>query len=252
LLSVPIEVNIANRAYILAIAEGTILLLVAIGDIIRTIALTRVLHVPKLIGSLFSVIQLQDKGIIVRTIVGPGGNKLLIELGGVIVGIASRLGKAYALDSTPQGTAIAHSSLVATAGNPTAGDPTTTQLWHRRFGHLSISSLQQVHAVTTGLTGPITALQEPCEAYILTKTVRVVNKKAPERATAPLQRIHSDFWGPYSVPTLEGNTYMLTFTNDYTRKSWVYLTKSRGQLCTIFLEYKARVELESRYKIKAI
>jgi hypothetical protein len=58
LLSVPIKVNTANRAYILAIAEGTILLSIAIGDTIRTIALTRVLHVPKLIGSLLSIIQL--------------------------------------------------------------------------------------------------------------------------------------------------------------------------------------------------
>jgi hypothetical protein len=58
LLSVPIEVNIANGACILAIAEGTVPLLIAIGDTIRTIALTRVLHVPKLIGSLLSIIQL--------------------------------------------------------------------------------------------------------------------------------------------------------------------------------------------------
>jgi hypothetical protein len=58
LLSVPIEVNTANGACILAIAEGTIPLSVAIGDTIRTVALTRVLHVPKLTGSLLSVIQL--------------------------------------------------------------------------------------------------------------------------------------------------------------------------------------------------
>jgi len=82
--------------------------------------------------------------------------------------------------------------------------------------------------------------------------VRVVNRKASERATAPLERVHSDFWGPYSVPTLEGNTYMLTFTDDYTRKSWVYLTKTRKQLRTVFLQFKVLVELESGHKIKAV
>ena len=82
--------------------------------------------------------------------------------------------------------------------------------------------------------------------------MRVVNRKAPEKAIALLERIHSDFWGPYSVPTLEGDTYMLTFTDDYTRKSWVYLTKTRKQLRTVFLQFKALVELESGHKIKAV
>ncbi len=45
---------------------------------------------------------------------------------------------------------------------------------------------------------------------------------------------------------------MLTFTDDYTRKSWVYLTKTRAQLRTVFLQYKALVELESGHKIKAV
>lgn len=56
MLSVLIEVNIANRAYILAIAKGIISLLVAIRNIIRIIALTRVLYIPKLIGSLLFII----------------------------------------------------------------------------------------------------------------------------------------------------------------------------------------------------
>jgi len=246
-LNTPIRVNTASGACITAIAEGTIQLSVAVNGAKRTVALTKVLHVPKLTGSLISVLQLQDKGITVRTTVGPEGNKLLIELQGSIVGVASRFGRAYALDSTLQGLGARHSSLKATIG-----DPATAQLWHRRFGHLSPGSLQHVHAVTTGLAKAITALQEPCKACILTKTVRVVNRKSPERATAPLQRVHSDFWGPYSVPTLQGNTYMLTFTDDYTRKSWVYLTKSRNQLRTVFLQFKALVELESGHKIKAV
>jgi len=170
----------------------------------------------------------------------------LIELQGTVVGVASRLGRAYALDSVPQSTAIEHTSLKATT------KPEDSALWHRRFGHLSSTSLKLEHTAVSGLSEPIGALQEPCEACIKAKTVRVVNRKAPERATAPLERVHSDFWGPYSVPTLEGNTYMLTFTDDYTRKSWVYLTRTRKQLRTVFLQFKVLVELESGHKIKAV
>jgi hypothetical protein len=178
-LDTPIQVTTANGACIPAIAEGTVLLQVALGAYVRTVKLTGVLYVPKLAGSLISVLQLQDKGITIRTTTGSTGKKLLIELQGTVVGVASRLGRAYALDSVPQGTRIGHTSLKAT----TKPD---TQLWHRRFGHLSSTSLKLEHTAVSGLSEPIGALQEPCEACIKAKTVRVVNRKAPERATVSL------------------------------------------------------------------
>jgi len=162
------------------------------------------------------------------------------------VGVADRVGRTYTLNSTVQGQITGHVALEASTAS------TDSQLWHRRFGHLSTQSLQHVHAVTIGLSKPIAPLQEACEACTLTKTVRVINRKSPERATALLQRIHTDFWGPYSIPTLQGDTYILTFTDDYTRKSWVYLTKSRKELHTVFIQFKTRVELELGHKIRAI
>jgi hypothetical protein len=218
-LDTPILVTTANGARIPAIAEGTVLLQVALGASVRTIKLTGVLYVPKLAGSLISVLQLQDKGITIRTTTGSTGKKLLIKFQGAVIGVASRLGRAYALDSISQGTDIGLKATTAPENQ--------ASLWHCRFGHLSPTSLKLEHTVSIGLKEPIRALQEPCEPCIKAKTVRVVNQKAPERATAPLERIHSDFWGPYSVPILEGDTYILTFTDDYTRKSWVYLTKTR-------------------------
>jgi hypothetical protein len=139
-----------------------------------------VLYVPRLAGSLISVLQLQDKGITIRTTVGPEGNRLLIKVQGVTVGVADRIGKSYALNSTVQGQITGHMALEANMAS------TDSQLWHRRFGHLSTQSLQHVHAVTTGLLEPVAPLQEACEACTLTKTVRVINRKSPKRATAPL------------------------------------------------------------------
>jgi hypothetical protein len=171
-----------------------------------------VLYVPKLAGSLISVLQLQDKGITIYTTTGSTGKKLLIKFQGTVVGVTSRLGRAYTLNSIPQGTNI---GLKATI---TPENQASNYLWYRRFGHLSPTSLKLEHTISTGLKEPIRALQEPCKPCIKAKTVRVVNRKAPERATALLERIYSDFWGPYSIPILEGDTYILTFTDDYTRK----------------------------------
>ncbi len=82
--------------------------------------------------------------------------------------------------------------------------------------------------------------------------MRVVNRTSPSRATAPLQRVYTDFWGPYSVPTLSGAVYALTFTDDYTRHCWVYTCKARSELYAIFTAFKTTVELESGHRIKVL
>jgi hypothetical protein len=79
-----------------------------------------------------------------------------------------------------------------------------------------------------------------------------VNRESPERVTVPLARLHTDFWGPYSVPSLYGNLYFVSFTDEATRKTWVFFTKDRASIRTIFIEFKARVELETSLKIQAI
>lgn len=45
---------------------------------------------------------------------------------------------------------------------------------------------------------------------------------------------------------------MLTFTDDFSRKSWIYLTKARSELYGKFTEFAARVELETGERIRAI
>jgi hypothetical protein len=57
-----------------------VLLQVALGAYVRTVKLTGVLYVPKLAGSLISVLQLQDKGITIRTTTRSTRKKLLIKL----------------------------------------------------------------------------------------------------------------------------------------------------------------------------
>ena len=125
-------------------------------------------------------------------------------------------------------------------------------VWHRRFGHLGATSLKKVHETTTGLDKPIGPLAEACESCIKNKMTRVINRQSPERALRVLGRIYTDAWGPYRVPSLAGDTYFFTFTDDYSRKSWVYTTNSRAKLRDIFTEFKVQVELETSAKIQIV
>jgi hypothetical protein len=94
--------------------------------------------------------------------------------------------------------------------------------------------------------------QPICEVYALAKKVRVVNRVSPERSIQPLARVFSDFWGPYRVPAITGEKYMLTFTDDYTRMSWVILTSDRATLPYEFRRWRVYVERQSNHKILAL
>jgi hypothetical protein len=65
-------------------------------------------------------------------------------------------------------------------------------------------------------------------------------------------RVSTDFWGPYYIPTLNGERYMLTFTDHYSRKSWVYLVKEQTELRTLFMQWRAYTELQSGEKLKIL
>ena len=146
LLDTPIEIGTASGTRIEAIAEGAMTLKVAIGATVRMVTLTGLLHVPRLAGSLVSVIQLQDRGIMVRSTTREAENKLILEVGEVTIGEVSRIGKSYALDSKVQQIGIADMALESTvqeavvteniAEGQTAKER-EAMLWHRRFGHLS-------------------------------------------------------------------------------------------------------------------
>jgi transposase InsO family protein len=45
---------------------------------------------------------------------------------------------------------------------------------------------------------------------------------------------------------------MLTITDDFSRKSWIYLTKKRSEVYQVFKSWRNQAQLESGQKLKAI
>jgi transposase InsO family protein len=81
-----------------------------------------------------------------------------------------------------------------------------------------------------------------CDICEATKSTRLVCRAAPQAALNRLKSVYSDFKGPISPPTPSGARYILTFTNDYSRKAWVFLVKARTDLYEVFKEWRAEVE----------
>ena len=65
-----------------------------------------------------------------------------------------------------------------------------------------------------------------------------------------LELVHSDVCGPLSIQARGG--YFITFTDDYSRFSYVYLMKRKFEAFEKFKEFKAEVENQLGKRIKAI
>ena len=51
-----------------------------------------------------------------------------------------------------------------------------------------------------------------------------------KRVSAPFELVHSDVWGPCPVLSPTGFKYFVTFMDDFSRVTWLYLMNSRSEL----------------------
>ena len=82
-----------------------------------------------------------------------------------------------------------------------------------------------------------------CEGYLIGKQHRdAFPIGVMMRAQAPLEIIHIDLLGKMQTPSLHNGYYFLTFIDDFTRKTWIYLLKTKDEAFEYFKEFKAMVE----------
>jgi hypothetical protein len=78
------------------------------------------------------------------------------------------------------------------------------------------------------------------------------NKQERLRAQGTLDLIHTDICGPIGIPSMGGAHYILTFIDDFSRKSDVFLLKKKSDALDSFRLYKRRVEKETGREIKVL
>jgi hypothetical protein len=86
----------------------------------------------------------------------------------------------------------------------------------------------------------------------MTKSTQKVARTPTPQVTQKLERVYMDFWGPYETPIIGGSRYMLTVTDDFSGKSWIFLTKDRREVYQVFESWRNQVQLKSGQKLKAI
>ena len=62
--------------------------------------------------------------------------------------------------------------------------------------------------------------------------------------------MHSDVWGPTRELSFGESQYFVTFTDDFSRKVWVYCLKQKSEVFAKFKQWKTEVKNQTWRKIK--
>jgi hypothetical protein len=89
-------------------------------------------------------------------------------------------------------------------------DDNITYTWHCRLGHVGVKCMKKLHS--DGILGSLDFDSfDTCESCLMGKMTRTPFTRFVERATNLLGIIHTDVYGPVSVPTCNFYRYFVTF-----------------------------------------
>jgi transposase InsO family protein len=130
-------------------------------------------------------------------------------------------------------------------------DLSPTYMWHCRLGHISEKRMKKLHS-----DGLLTLFDfesyETCEACLLGKMTKTPFIGFPERASDLLELIHTDVCGQMSTTARGGFQYFITFIDDLSRYSYIYLMNHKSKTFEKFKEFQNEVENQHGKKIKAL
>jgi hypothetical protein len=93
----------------------------------------------------------------------------------------------------------------------------TSQLWHRRLGHLSNKVLS---FLSNNVSNICSFNSKQCLVCPLAKQTSIPFPTSQISSTAPFELLHIDIWGGYRTPSVNGACYFLTIIDDYTQCTW--------------------------------
>ncbi|KAG7199863.1 hypothetical protein KM043_014312 [Ampulex compressa] len=203
--------------------------------------LEKVLYVPDLKRSLFSVGAIADKGFSFhiyndRCEVRERNDTLSVE--GVHYG---QLLRTRFNTKIPIQYNVAHEN--------------TLKLWHERLGHINIRSIWETEEIGAVYGLKIKGSDDNffCEACVLRKRVQKPHFSSRwEKLKKPGEMIHSDVCGPINFESPKGSRYFVLFKDDNTGFRTVYFMRRKAEVLEKFNEFEASVVKQTNNSIKIL
>lgn len=202
-----------------------------------TQVISDVYYVPELRNNLFSIGHLQEKGLAI--LIQNGTCKVYHSTRGVIMETDMSGNRMfYLLAAKP------HKNSMCLQAEEV--EEKETHLWHCRYGHLNHDGLRMLahKKMVVGLPN-LKLTKELCTTCLIGKQHREsMPKRSSWRALKQLQLVHSDICGPITPASHSDKRYILSFIDDFSRKTWVYFLNEKSEAFTTFKSFKASVEKE--------
>lgn len=222
-------VFVANGQKAITAGKGTICVefVNAMGQVMSA-KIEDVLYVPSIKGNLISVKRLAEKGYAINF----DNQHCEISLDSMCIAIGDIKNNLYKLREPHRICAI---------GNATQS---CIHEWHSVLGHRDIEVVKtlatgkHVEGVTFGKCTAECSNKLNCEICLQGKMSRIkFPKRSENRANDLLQLVHSDVCGPMQTLSPSGKRYVLTFIDDFSRYTTVYLLAAKSETLSRFKEY---------------
>ena len=131
----------------------------------------------------------------------------------------------------------------------------TTNLWHRRLGHLNLKLLKylQTNVLVKGLPNIHDKPKNKCEPCLKGKQVKSSHKPINKVTTARcLELLHMDLVGPMQTSSLSGKKYILVVIDDYSHFTWVLFLNHKSETFDAFKKLCKRIQKEKGAYISSI
>ena len=120
---------------------------------------------------------------------------------------------------------------------------------HYRLGHPSFVYLAKLFPKLFINKNPASYHCEICQ---FAKYTRTVYPQIPYKPSTVFSLVHSDVWGPSRIKNISGTRWFVTFVDDHTRVTWVFLMKEKSEVGHIFQTFNLMVQNQFNSKIQVL
>ena len=121
---------------------------------------------------------------------------------------------------------------------------TELNLWHQRFGHLNYNAVARI------INKTVPAKPIFCQSCCRGKsTLLPAPKEKATRASRVAQLLHTDMAGPMETATPSGKRYLLVIIDDYSRRIFIRLLRTKDEFFKHFQELVVTIEVETTNRV---
>jgi hypothetical protein len=230
----------------ITVADGSHTPIAGCGDIeLQSFKLKDVLHVPGLSNNLLSVRKITKDNHC--AVIFYDSYCVFQDLAtGKTIEVAKEHGGLYYLSDTRIGQKVLSTALQSQSKSSPAA-----QIWlqHKRLGHPPFPLMKRMFP---SLFSNQSVESFKCDICQFSKHTRTTFPSSLTKSVEPFDLIHSDVWGPAPVSNISGARWFVSFIDDCSRVTWIFLMNNKSEVPQLFIQFYNMVQTQFGKRIKRI